>query len=33
MGEAIELLEKANAGLQPELISAPDARELIAAYA
>jgi 5-methylcytosine-specific restriction endonuclease McrA len=31
--EAVELLEKANADLQPELLSAEAAKELIAAYA
>jgi 5-methylcytosine-specific restriction endonuclease McrA len=31
--EAIELLEKANADLQPELLAGPDARELLASYA
>lgn len=31
--EANELLEKANANLEPELLVAADARELLAAYA
>ena len=31
--EAVELLEKANADLEPELLSAPAARRLMAAYA
>jgi 5-methylcytosine-specific restriction endonuclease McrA len=31
--DAIALLEKANADLEPELLSAPDARELLDAYA
>lgn len=31
--QAIELLEKANADLQPELLSAPVARRLLASYA
>ena len=31
--EAIAKLEKANADLEPELLSAPQARELLAAYA
>jgi len=31
--EAIELLEKANAGLEPELLSGPAARKLLDAYA
>ncbi|MGH2789812.1 MAG: hypothetical protein ACRDJ0_02350, partial [Actinomycetota bacterium] len=31
--EANELLEKANANLEPELLSAADARELLASYA
>jgi hypothetical protein len=30
--QAIELLEKANADLQPELLSAPAARRLLASY-
>ena len=33
LDDAIELLEKANADLQPELVSAPLARRLLAAYA
>ena len=33
MGQAIELLEKANAGLEPELLRAADARELLSLYA
>lgn len=31
--QAIELLEKANADLQPELMAAPEARRLLASYA
>jgi hypothetical protein len=31
--QAIELIEKANAGLQPELLAAADARELLGLYA
>ena len=31
--QAVELLDKANASLQPELLAAADARELLAAYA
>ncbi len=31
--QAIELLEKANADLEPELVPAPIARRLLAAYA
>src|SRR5687767_2652770 len=31
--EAIELLEKANADLEPELLTAPTARRLLKAYA
>jgi hypothetical protein len=31
--EAIELLEKANAGLEPELVAAPDARKILGFYA
>ena len=31
--EAIELLEKSNADLEPDLMSAPGARKLLAAYA
>ncbi len=33
LDEAIELLEKANADLEPELLSAPEARERLKAYA
>jgi hypothetical protein len=33
VNEAIELLEKANTDLDPELLSLPDARELLDAYA
>ncbi|MGH2697649.1 MAG: hypothetical protein ACRDJL_00440 [Actinomycetota bacterium] len=33
LDEAIELLEKANANLEPELLSAPAARRLLAVYA
>lgn len=33
LGEAIELLEKVNAGLEPQLLTAETARELQAAYA
>jgi HNH endonuclease len=32
LSQAVELLEKANAGLQPELLSALDARELLGFY-
>jgi len=32
LDRAIELLEKANANLEPELLSAPDARELLGLY-
>jgi hypothetical protein len=31
--EAVELLEKANADLEPELLSAPAARQLLEVYA
>ena len=30
--EAVELLEKANADLEPELLSVPEARERLEAY-
>ncbi|MDQ3987470.1 MAG: hypothetical protein M3280_13355, partial [Actinomycetota bacterium] len=33
LDQATELLEKANAKLEPELLTAPDARKLLAAYA
>ena len=33
IAQAIELLEKANADLEPELLSIPDARELLGVYA